>query len=76
MFGNIEIEKIGYLHNNDKVKPLNIMLPKTSTYVKNYERQTKWIYFLIKDDELLEKYNTIWDKVRANIKKQFNGEPV
>ena len=67
---------IGYLYNDNKVKPLHIMLPKTSTYVKNYERQTKWIYFLIKDDELLEKYNTIWDKVRANIKKQFNGEPV
>ena len=75
-FGNIEIEKIGYLHNDDKVKPLHIMLPKRSTYVKNYERQTKWMYFLIKDDELLEKYNTIWDKVRANIKKQFNGGPV
>ena len=40
---------IGYLCNDDKVKPLNIMLPKTSTYVKRYDRQTKWMYFLIKD---------------------------
>ena len=40
------------------------MLTKTSVYVK-----TKWIYFLIKDDDLLEKYKTIWDKVSADIKK-------
>ena len=31
--------------------------------------QTKWMYFLIEDDELLEKYNTIWDKVSTDIKK-------
>ena len=35
------------------------MLPKTSVYVKSYDRQTKWMYFLIEDDGLLEKYNTI-----------------
>ena len=51
------------------------MLPKTSAYVKNYDGQTKLMYFLIKDDDLLEKYNTIWDKVSADIKKQFDSEP-
>ena len=30
------------------------MLPKTSAYVKSYDGQTKWIYFLIEDDGLLE----------------------
>ena len=34
------------------------------------------MYFLIEDDDLLEKYNTIWDKVSANIKKEFDSEPV
>ena len=33
--------------------------------------QTKWIYFLIEDDHSLKKYNTIWDKVNTDIKKQF-----
>ena len=36
---------IGYLYNDNKVKPLNIMLPKISAYVKNYNGQSKWIYF-------------------------------
>ena len=34
------------------------------------------MYFLIEDDDLLEKYNTIWDKVSADIKKEFDSEPV
>ena len=41
-------------------KIMHIMLPKTSTHVKIYHGQTKWIYFLIEDDDLLEKYNTIY----------------
>ena len=52
------------------------MLPKTSAYVKSYNAQTKWMYFWIEDDDLLEKYNTIWNKVSANIKKEFGRELV
>ena len=52
------------------------MLPKTSAYAKSYHGQTKWMYVLIEDDDLLEKYNTIWDKVSAYIKKEFDNEPV
>ena len=32
---------IGYLHNGNRIKPLNKMLPKTSAYVKSYDGQTK-----------------------------------
>ena len=66
---------IGYLYNGNEVKPLNIMLPKTST-LKSYDGRTKWMYFLIEDDDLLEKYNTVWDKVSADIKEEFDSEPV
>ena len=34
------------------------------------------MYFLIEDDDLLRKYNTIYDKVSADIKKEFDSEPV
>ena len=30
----------------------------------------------MKDDVLLEKYSTSWDKVSADIKKEFDSEPV
>ena len=52
------------------------MLPKTYAYVKSYDGQTKWMYFLIEENDLLGKYNTIWDKVSADIKKEFDNEPV
>ena len=45
---------IYYLYNNFKVKLLHIMLPKTSTYVKGFDGETKWMHFLIEDDNLLE----------------------
>ena len=34
------------------------------------------MYFLIEDDDLIEKYITIWDNVSADIKKEFDSEPV
>ena len=52
------------------------MFPKTSAYVKSYDGQTKWMYFLTEDDDLLEKYNTIWDKVSADMKTNFDSKPV
>ena len=50
---------IVYLYNDNKVKPLHLMLPKTSAYIKIYDGQTKWMYFLIEDGESLKEYNTI-----------------
>ena len=64
------------MYNGNKVKPLNIILPKTSACEKSYDGQTKWMYFLIEDDDLSEKYKTIWDKFSADIKKEFDSEPV
>ena len=34
------------------------------------------MFFLIEDDELLEKHNAIWDEFSADIKKEFDSEPV
>ena len=52
------------------------MLCKTSAYVKSCYGQTKWMYFLIEDNDLLKKYINIWDKVSADIKKEFYSKPV
>ena len=52
------------------------MLPKTTAYIKRYDGKTKWMYFLINNDDLLEKYNTVRDKVKADVRKEFDSEPV
>ena len=36
----------------------------------------KLMFFLIKDNELLEKNNYIWEKVKNSIKKELDSEPV
>ena len=59
------------MYDTHKVKPLHIILSKTSAYVKCYDGKTKWMYFLIEDDDLLEKHKTIWGKVSADIKKNL-----
>ena len=58
-FVDTEIEKhkfykyfSDYLYNGNKLEPLNIMLPKTSAYVKSYDGETIWMYFFIEDDDL------------------------
>ena len=34
------------------------------------------MYFLIENDNLLEKYNAIWYKVSADIKEEFDSKSV
>ena len=34
--------------------------------------ESKYMFFLIKVDEQLEKYNKIWEKVKKSIKKEFH----
>ena len=38
--------------------------------------KTKWTYFLIENNDSFEKYNTIWDKVSADIEKKFDSKVV
>ena len=67
---------ICYFYDDYKNKPLHIMLTKTRAHVKRYDGQTKSMYFLIEDDKLLKKYNTIRNKVSTDIKKEFDSEQV
>ena len=54
------------------------MTVKLSHYLyclQSYDGKTKWKFF-IKDADLLEKYNTVWDKVSTDIQKEFNSKNV
>ena len=64
---------IGY--KNAGIRPLCIFFPKMSAN-RRYFNETKYMPFLIKDDELLKKYNEIWEKVKNSINKEFISKPV
>ena len=61
--------------NAKNIRALCIVPPKTSTFRRDFD-ETKYISFLIKDDELFEKYNEIREKVENSLKKEFDSEPV
>ena len=46
-----------------------------SAYRRDFD-EIKYISFLIKGNELLEKYNEIWQKVKDSLKKEFYSESV
>ena len=49
---------------DSKVRPLCIFLPKMG---RNFD-ENKYMSFMIKDDELLEKCNEIWEKVKNSVR--------
>ena len=53
---------IGY-QENEIVKPLCFILPQMNGYVKYFENGGKNISFLIKNSEVWEKYEKIWDVI-------------
>ena len=46
-----------------------------SAYRREFD-ETKYMSFLIKDEELFKKYNKTWEKVKNSLKKDFDSEPV
>ena len=44
--------------------------------VNKNDGQTRSMHFLIKDDDLLQKYNTILDKVSINMKLESDSERI
>ena len=66
---------IGYLEG-EIVKPLCIILPQMSGYIKYFENGSKNMSFLIKDDEVWDKYNKIWDLIKDKLDVKFHSEPV
>ena len=58
------------------VKPLYIILPQMTGYIKYFKSGGKNMSFVIKDDEVLDKYNEIWDKIYKTLNKKFHSMPV
>ena len=66
---------IGY-QEGEVVKPLCIILPQMSGYIKYFENGGKNMSFLIKDDEVWDKYDKIWDVIKNKLNIKFHSEPV
>ena len=66
---------IGY-KKGEILKPLCIILPQMSGYIKYFKYGSPTMSFLIKDDEVWEKYEQIWDVIKNKLGIKFHSEPV
>ena len=66
---------IGY-QEGEIVKPLCIILPQMSGYIKYFENDGKNMSFLIKDNEVWNKYDKIWEVIKDKLGINFYSEPV
>ena len=66
---------IGY-KKGEIVKPLCVILTQINAFVKYFENNGKNMSFLIKDDDVLGKYNKMWDKIKDTLSIEFHSTPV
>ena len=66
---------IGY-QESEIVKPLCIILPQMSGYIKYFENSGKIMSFLIKDDEVWRKYEKNWDVIKDKLGIKFHSTPI
>ena len=64
---------IGY-QEGGIVKPLCIILPQMSGYIKYFKNGGKNMSFLTKDNEMWEKYKQIWDVIKNKLAIKFHSE--
>ena len=65
----------GYL-NSDVIKPLSVVLPQMSRYIKYFDNNGKNMPFVTDDKEVYEKYNEIWNVVKRLLKLEFTASPI
>ena len=66
---------IGY-KEDEIVKPLCIILTQMIENIKYLENGGKNMSFVIKDDDVLDKYKEIWDKIKETLSIKFHSMPV
>ena len=63
---------IGY-QEDEIVKPFCIILPQMSGYIKYFKSGGKNMSFIVKDDDVSDKYNKIWEKIKEKLNIKFHS---
>ena len=67
---------IGYLHVDIVIRPLCIVLPPMSGYIKYFDNGRKNMLFLIEDKSVYLKYTKIWNKIKKLLCVRFHSQPI
>ena len=66
---------IGY-KEGEIIKPLCVVLPQMSGYIKYFENGGKSMSFVIKDDDVLDKHNESCGRIKGELSIKFRSRPI
>ena len=58
------------------IKPLCVILPQMSGYIKYFENGRKNMSSKTEDEDVYLKYNEIWNKIRSILNVKFHSQPI
>ena len=65
---------LGYLHDDDVMRPLCTILPQMSGYIKYFDNGAKNMSFKIEDEGVYLKYTEIWNKIKKSLGIKFHSQ--
>ena len=65
---------IGYGDNT--ISPLQLFLPKIIGYLNIFKDGVRKMYFFTDNNEFLERYTAIWEKISDLVNKKFDSDPI
>ena len=71
---NLKKDIIGY--NDNTIRPLQLFLPKMTGYLNIFKDGNRKMSFYTDNNEFLERYTKIWEKISDLINKKFDSDPV
>ena len=67
---------VGYLHDDDVIRPLCVILPQMSGYIKYFENGGKNMSFKIEEGSVFLKHAEIWNKIKSILNVKFHSQPI
>ena len=67
---------IGYLHDDNVIRPLCIILTQMIGYIKYFDNGRKNMSFLIEDGSVYLKYTKIWNKIKKLLNIKFYSHQI
>ena len=65
---------IGY--SNNTISPSQLFLPKMTDYLNIFKDGARKMYFFTDNNEFLERYTAIWEKISDLVHKKFDSDPI
>ena len=75
-YGKNNMKKYIIGYNDNTIIPKQLFLPKMTGYLHIFEDGTRKMSFLTDNNEFLERYTKIWEKISHLIDKIFDSDPV